>query len=214
MNKILYLLSFLLILSCGGSEESVDNNELEEQDAVDLMSTEETSSSEVLFEGVFNQSGYLESRSEMIEILGRIGVHDYMGESFRFVHSGKTSSGFEQVCDYDFNGTLDFLFSGTDTLTEFYDSYEPVFEHNSQDLFPYLVEDIFVKPAEKELSIKVRSLENVNGVFGTDMAIPYMTLTISENPDFGPIMEFGGKFYLREDFYNSLPAKECEPYEP
>lgn len=213
LNKIVVFITALSLLSCGSTSEEIDDSELEVDSTEQLVETNEATS-EVLFEGVFNSPGMLESREEMIEVLGRIGVHNYLGESFRFVHCEKIEDGFQQTCDYDFNGSINFLISGSETLTEYYDNFEPVFEHNSQDLFPYLVEDIYVSPADKELKLTTRSLQSANGTWGTDMALDPIYLTITENPDFGPIMEFNNRFYMREDFYNTIPAKECEPYEP
>lgn len=213
LNKIVVFITALSLLSCGSTSEEIDDSELEVDSTEQLVETNEATS-EVLFEGVFNSPGMLESREEMIEVLGRIGVHNYLGESFRYVHCEKIEDGFQQTCDYDFNGSINFLISGSETLTEYYDNFEPVFEHNSQDLFPYLVEDIYVSPADKELKLTTRSLQSANGTWGTDMALDPIYLTITENPDFGPIMEFNNRFYMREDFYNTIPAKECEPYEP
>ncbi len=213
LNKIVVLITAFSLFSCGSGSEEIDDPELEVDSTEQVTETNEATS-EVLFEGVFNTSGMLESREEMIEVLGRIGVHNYLGESFRFVHCEKIEDGFQQTCDYDYNGSINFLISGSETLTEYYNNFEPVFEHNSQDLFPYLVEDVFVSPADKELRLTTRSLESANGTWGTDMALDAIYLTITENPDFGPIMEFNNRFYMREDFYNTIPAKECEPYEP
>lgn len=213
LNKLYLILFFFIIASCSDSTET-DAENSNNIDSTVVEDNVEQENSEILFRGVFNTAGYLESRAEMVEVLGRIGVHDYSGVSWSFVNVEKTADGFVQTCDYDYNGSIDFLFSGSETLGEFYDNFEPVFEHNSQDLFPYMVEDIYVNPSEKQLVLKTRNLQRENEVFGVDMAIPHINLKITENPDFGPIMEFNDRFFMREDFYNSIPAKECEDYEP
>lgn len=207
LSKVCFIFLLISVISC--TESSSSEDELQDEEVDSTAVSEDLVESEILFEGVFNSPGQLESRSEMIEVLGRIGVHDYLGTSFSFLHVEKIEDGYQQTCDIDFKGTIDFRVSGEDKPQEFYNSIEPVFEHNVDDQFPYWIEDVFVNPKEKELMLKARFLEFSGDVYGPDMAKDYLNLSIKEDPNFGPIMEFQGVYYMREDFYQSIPSKDC-----
>lgn len=221
LKKIFFtLLTLIWLAGCSSNDSRAENDTAKLQPNEAMTETIVSSTDDPqIFENIYTETGHLESRAEMSEILKLIGAANSSNEEILLknvvqTHDGYT--GYEKACDYDYNGVLHFIIGqDQNKLTEPYGFFEPVMEHQSQDLFIYAVEEIFVFAEDEKLSLTIRyadfDAETGNYYSGPDQKTE--TVKIWRDFEFGTIAQFNDRFYLSEKQAELLPDSDCPAHE-
>jgi len=209
--KLILIAIPLLLFSC--STETNDQKQLDpitekEKTAIPNEDIEQTS----LTATIFTKSYSVESRLEMREILNLLSI-DKQNSTIAFKHVNQTEGGYTQSCPEGYNGLLQFLLEDSEEFEDFFSVSSPIIEHQTQDLFYYVIEDMFINKSSQEITLKTRYLQFDGEQHYLDMALPKTYLYILFPNDSVPVIKFEKRYFMDERFIQHLATGDCPEIE-